>query len=118
MATSKTSQLFSESDKQFLSEQLGLELFYARRDANTVYINRQRKSESKIKFDRDHFRRVQVLCAAFEAATGIRPAERQPADMDGFMNRIGKTFEAVQEIQPTQPTSQSDIPWDMNNTPF
>ena len=116
MASPKTSQLFSDSDREFLAEQLGLELFYSRRDANTVYINRQRKSDSKLKFDRDHFRRVQILAAAFELATGIHPAERQPADMDGFMSRIGRQFEPVQETQPAQ-SQNSDVPWDMN-TPF
>ena len=114
----KSSPLFSEADKQFLSEQLGLELFYARRDANTVVINRQRKSDAKLRFDRDHFRRVQVLCAAFEAATGIAPQERQPADMSGFMSRLGREFEAVQEAQPVQaPVNDNAAPWDMN-TPF
>ena len=117
MATSKT-QLFSESDKQFLAEQLGYELFYARRDANTVYIGKSRKSDSKLRFDRDHFKRVQILAAAFEAATGIKPAERQLPDLDSFMSRIGKKFEPMQEIPAHQQSSTDEIPWDMNSTPF
>ena len=113
MAASK-SQLFSDSDKQFLAEQLGLELYYSRRDANTVYINRQRKSDAKLRFDRDHFKRVQIICAAFEAATGIAPQERQPANLDSFMSKLGRQFEDVQENEPVQTRDNNDIPWDMN----
>ena len=118
MAASKTSPLFSESDKQFISEQLGIEMFYCRRDANTVYVGKSRKSDSKVRFDRDRFRRMQIIAAVIEAATGIKPAEREPADLNSFMSRIGKKFEPMQEIpaQQHQP-STDDVPWDMN-TPF
>ena len=114
MASPKSSQLFSDADKAFLAEQLGYELFYARRDANTLYIGKSRKSDNKIKFDRDHFKRVQIICAAFEAATGIVPAERQLPDLDNFMSRIGKTFEPMQEIPAHQQSPTDEVPWDMN----
>lgn len=116
MATSK-SQLFSDSDKAFLAEQLGYELFYARRDANTVFIGKARKSDAKLRFDRDHFKRVQILAAAFEVATGIKPAERQLPDLDNFMSRIGKTFEPMQEVPAHQQASTEEVPWNMN-APF
>lgn len=107
MATSKTS--ISAADAQFIGEQLGLELHYAKRDATTTHIGSQPKSTSKLRFDRDHYSRIQVICAAFTALTGIKPIERPQQDIAGFMNRLGATLDV-----PAEPQSQNDIPWDMN----
>lgn len=112
MATSKNSPLFSEADRNFIAEQLGIEMYYARRDANTLYVGKSRKSDSKVRFDRDRFRRLQILAAVIETATGIKPAEREPADLNSFMSRLGRSFEAMQEI-PAQQQSE-EAPWDMN----
>ena len=114
MAASKSSPLFSDADKQFIAEQLGIEMFYCRRDANTLYVGKSRKSDSKLRFDRDRFRRLQILAAVIEAATGIKPAEREPADLNSFMSRLGRNFEAVQEIPAQQQSPTDEVPWDMN----
>ena len=114
MATSKSSTLFSEADRNFIAEQLGIEMFYCRRDANTVYVGKTRKSDSKVRFDRDRFRRMQIIAAVIEAATGIKPVEREPADLNSFMSRIGKSFEPMQEIPAHQQSSTNEVPWDMN----
>ena len=104
----------SAEDRNFIAEEMGKELFYSRRDANTTSVNGQRKTSNKIKFDRDRFRRLQTIFAAVELLTGIKPIERPVADYDSFMSRIGRSFEPVQETQPVQPASQADVPWDMN----
>lgn len=110
MAASKSSPI-SAADAQFIGEQLGLELHYAKRDATTTRIGNQPKSASKLRFDRDRYARVQVICAAFTALTGIKPIERPQQDMAQFMSRLGATL----DIPAEQPASQSDIPWDMNS---
>ena len=116
MATSKNASM-SQADINFVAEQLGIEMFYCRRDANTVRVGNQPKSASKVKFDRDRYNRLQVIAAAFTRLTGVAPIERQPADFAGFMARMGMSLETPTAVeQPTQP-QQSDVPWDMN-TPF
>jgi hypothetical protein len=101
----------SAADAQFIGEQLGLELHYAKRDATTTRIGNQAKSASKLRFDRDRYARMQVICAAFTALTGIKPIERPQQDIAGFMSRLGATLDVPAE----QPMPQSDTaPWDMN----
>ena len=101
----------SNEDLRFVAEQLGLELFYARRDAHATHVGNQPKSASKLRFDRDRYNRMQVIAAAFVKIAGIDPIERQPADFAGFMSRMGATLDVVQE----QPAPRNDdMPWDMN----
>lgn len=114
MATQKIT--LSAEDRNFIAEEMGKEMFYARRDANTTSINGQSKNSNKMKFDRDRFRRLQTIFAAVEILTGIKPIERPVADYDSFMHRIGRKFEPMQETQPAQ-SHNNNVPWDMN-TPF
>lgn len=111
MATSKnTAPVLSAEDARFIGEQLGLELWYARRDATTVRIGNQAKSASKMRFDRDRYARMQVIASAFAYLTGIQPIERQQQDVASFMKRIGANLDLPEE--PVQ--SHDNAPWDMN----
>lgn len=115
MAAQKNSTTLSRDDIMFVAEQLGIEVYYSRRDAHTTSVGRQPKSPSKLRFDRDRYNRIQIIAAAFTRLTGIAPVERQPTDFSGFMSRLGMQLDIPAE-QPAQ-ASANDAPWDMN-TPF